>query len=426
MQNNSQTSRQKRFKIPSWGIFATIVVFLFCAFHPFSQYQFALYRDTTCNYERFLARFPSSNYTAPARERLQILKEDEAWKNVTKNQGISLLRKYQKKYPNGKYSGQALREINDLAEKRWQQISKTESRLELLEFTKDFPESTKIEATKKRLIALANSKWDLIAKTNSRNEILRFQLDYPENTKSSEIYARRIAIADAKWETIAQSGSVSTLRDFLKFNPETTKAKDVNTRIAALADSEWTTFSTSRSPQEIKKFLADYPETSMKEAAEKRINELYDDIEWVKEQDSLVDYNRFLSRNPMHPQREWVEKRVVDMEVMAIADDEHDKLSPSQPLRIGGQVTTMEIENATVYELTVRYSGPGSKKITIPKLTTKTLTILPGEYKVAASVIATNVRNYYGIDTILGGHYSTKFYIKTGLEEMFSPSAKTK
>lgn len=49
------------------------------------------------------------------------------------------------------------------------------------------------------------------------------------------------------------------------------------------------------------------------------------------------------------------------------------------------------------------YSGPTSKKLVVPVSETRSLTLAPGAYQIAASVNAANVRNYYGVDTMKGG-----------------------
>ena len=71
------------------------------------------------------------------------------------------------------------------------------------------------------------------------------------------------------------------------------------------------------------------------------------------------------------------------------------------------------MNNKTGYELSVRYSGPESKKLVIPTGSIKSIILPPGEYQVAATVTARNVRNYFGRDKIQGGSYSSEFYIKS-------------
>jgi len=138
-----------------------------------------------------------------------------------------------------------------------------------------------------------------------------------------------------------------------------------------------------------------------------------DDIEWVRQQDSLDIYLRFAEKFPNHPEIDAINKRIIDLEVQKIAAGEHGVMPPAQPIAVGGTTTEVEIENKTGYVLTVRYSGVDSKRITIPIGATQTVTLKPGAYQVAASVSAAHVTNYYGRDTMQGGRYSSSFFIRT-------------
>jgi hypothetical protein len=152
----------------------------------------------------------------------------------------------------------------------------------------------------------------------------------------------------------------------------------------------------------------------MREEAETRVQELFDDWDWVREQDSLEHYQRFVARFPAHPQRKWIDKRIIDLEVKEIAAGKYGEMPRSQPLSFGGTTAEVKVDNQTGYELTVRYSGPDSKKLVIPKGATGTVSLPPGDYQTAASVTAAHVRNYYGKDSMRGGQYSARFYIETG------------
>jgi hypothetical protein len=88
-------------------------------------------------------------------------------------------------------------------------------------------------------------------------------------------------------------------------------------------------------------------------------------------------------------------------------------LPKAQALSYGGTSTDVDVENKTGYELTVRYSGPSSKKLVIPVGATRSVALVPGAYQVAASVNAANVTNYFGSDTMQGGRYSSSFFIQS-------------
>jgi hypothetical protein len=135
----------------------------------------------------------------------------------------------------------------------------------------------------------------------------------------------------------------------------------------------------------------------------------------VKEQDKIPHYQRFIARNPTHPQRAWMEKRIIDLEVDAIAAGEHGELPKADAV---GDASTagpaaVEIDNGTGYELTVRYSGGESKRVVVPVGRKQSFQLPNGSYRVAASVNAARVRNYYGKEDFSGGRYTIRYFIKS-------------
>jgi len=282
---------------------------------------------------------------------------------------------YVNRFPSSDYADSARERIRVLKEPEvWSQAKDTDQIEALRGYIRVYPDGKHLDDAKKRVSELADAQWNLISGTDSKTEVVKFLREYPETTKTSEAEARIVTIADGQWRKIAAGRSVPA----------------------------------------INKFLEDYPETSMRSEAEQRIQELYNDWDWVREQDSLDHYQRFAARNPNHPERRWIEKRIIDLEVKEIAAGEYGEMPRAQPLSYGGSTVEVEVENQTGYELTVRYSGPDSKKLVIPKGATQTVSLPPGDYKVAASVTAANVRNYYGTDTMRGGQYSSSFYIQSG------------
>jgi outer membrane protein assembly factor BamD (BamD/ComL family) len=298
------------FSAKGLAIVAAVAAVLFLIFHPWPNFQWASFRDKVSSYDGFVSRFPSSDYTSDAKERIRVLREDEIWSAADGLGQIETLRSYIRVYHDGKYLDEAKKQI------------------------------------------------------------------------------------------------------------------------ATITDNQWVPISYSRSEAEIRRYLKSYPETSKLAAAEARIQELYNDFDWVKEQDTLEHYRRFATRYPAHSQMAAIEKRIIDLEVKEIAAGEYGEMPRAQALSYGGSSTEVEVENKTRYELTVRYSGPESKKLVIPVAATRSVTLVPGAYKVAASVNAANVTNYYGSDYMEGGRYSSSFYIETSFGgtsysvPSYSPSRK--
>lgn len=78
-----------------------------------------------------------------------------------------------------------------------------------------------------------------------------------------------------------------------------------------------------------------------------------------------------------------------------------------------GSSSTVKIENQTSYNLTLLYSGPDSKRIIISPKSTKSFSIRNGNYKIAASVDAENVRPFVGSELLDGSFYNASYYIST-------------
>ncbi|RYZ83580.1 MAG: hypothetical protein EOP04_19715, partial [Proteobacteria bacterium] len=236
-QSKSSIKTKRTTKIKIWSFIAIIATILLIIFHPWPHFQWAIFQNNISSYERFAHRFPSSDYTDFAHDKIHVLRESEVWSRAKRTGQIEMFRDYVSAYPDGKHLDEA------------------------------------------------------------------------------------------------------------------------ETRISKLADAQWQKIDSSRSVSAINKFLAHYPETSMMHAAEQRIQELYNDWNWVREHDSLDHYQRFAARYPNHPERRWIEKRIIDLEVKEIAAGEYGEMPRAQPVRYGGSTAEVSIENQTGYELTVRYSG---------------------------------------------------------------------
>jgi hypothetical protein len=237
---------------------------------------------------------------------------------------------------------------------------------------------------------------------------------FPSSRYSDRVRNRLNELREpAVWSQTRAADDIGVYRMYIRTYPEHKNSAVALARVEEIADSHWPAAAHSRSVQAIGKFLKDYPETTMSDAAKRRIQELRDDWDWVREQDSLKDYRRFAKRFPAHPEHAWIQKRIIDLEVDAIASGQHGELPRAQRVKSDGVVAELRVENETGYELTVRYSGPDSSKVVIQPRDSATVTLPPGEYRVAASVSAPNVNHYYGRDTLVGGRYSSKFVIRS-------------
>lgn len=271
------------------------------------------------------------------------------------------------------------------------------------------------------------SQYQWAALQNSVPAYERFIAMHPSTDYADSARERvRILKENSVWQAAQLSNNINKLRDYLRVYPDGKYLAKAKILCASIADDRWMQLMESRSVIAIHQFLKDYPETTRTKEAEIRIQQLYNDFSWVKEQDTIEAYKRFLASNPEAANRAAIERKIIDLEVAAIAAGDHGILPKAQPISSNSRSTIAEIsiENGTGYELTVRYSGPDSQKIIIPANATKSLSLRLGTYAVAASVSAVNVRNYVGTETLQGGGYESRFYIQTGFGPSFGTGFK--
>ena len=131
------------------------------------------------------------------------------------------------------------------------------------------------------------------------------------------------------------------------------------------------------------------------------------------ENNSSSQWKKFIEDYPDYSNKKEIEKLIIYLEVSEIFNGEYGDIPSSQ---LSGVVNNIQseiaIKNDTKYTLTIRYSGPDIIKISIPPFQNGTVKLKSGEYRVAASVNASNVRNFAGIEN-LHGEYSANYYIST-------------
>ena len=122
-------------------------------------------------------------------------------------------------------------------------------------------------------------------------------------------------------------------------------------------------------------------------------------------------WRKFLKDNPGYKNKEEINEKIIRAEVNEITNDKNTGEMPSAE-KIGNTKTSKSeviIENDTSCDLTIRYSGPDAKKITIAPNSKGTVDLGSGNYTVAASACG---YNYAGSEA-LSGNYSVVYYIST-------------
>lgn len=120
-------------------------------------------------------------------------------------------------------------------------------------------------------------------------------------------------------------------------------------------------------------------------------------------------WQKFIEDNPNYKNKEEINEKIIRAEVNEIANDRNTGEMPSAE-KIGNTKSSKSrviIENDTSCDLTIRYSGPDARRITIAPNAKGTVDLGSGNYTVAASACG---YNYAGSEN-LSGNYSVVYYI---------------
>jgi hypothetical protein len=148
------------------------------------------------------------------------------------------------------------------------------------------------------------------------------------------------------------------------------------------------------------------------------------DWEKAKRANTISAYKNILVKYPEGKYAEMAEKIIIDKEVDAIMGKSYNKLPSAIGIRSEDVVSPeVQIKNKTSYTLTVRYSGQTmSKKIVLKPGESNTVTLKSGDYRVAASVNASHVRNYAGNEFLRDGNtYLSDYVIETSFGGIHLP-----
>lgn len=126
-------------------------------------------------------------------------------------------------------------------------------------------------------------------------------------------------------------------------------------------------------------------------------------------------YERYLTLYPRGGHRAQAEARLVDLAVDKIVSGEHGSLPAMEQTRrsVGSRMAQISVRNSTAYSLTVMYSGPTSKRLVLSPHSSGSLSLVRGNYRIAASVDAAGVRPFAGNEQVEGGSYEVEYYIQT-------------
>jgi hypothetical protein len=114
------------------------------------------------------------------------------------------------------------------------------------------------------------------------------------------------------------------------------------------------------------------------------------------------------------PQSPNVTVSEIDARVNSILAGRYSPLPPAQRVHSNPAARFADVETRknTRYTLTILYSGPSSQQMVLPGDSSKSVRLVPGKYRVAATANLPTVIPFAGEDEMGGGAYSSVFYIK--------------
>lgn len=125
-------------------------------------------------------------------------------------------------------------------------------------------------------------------------------------------------------------------------------------------------------------------------------------------------YVAFLKESSESPFADEARARIIDLEVAEIRGTNAGTLPQATEISSvrGRTYSLVNIYNNTRHDLTLRYSGPDSFKVTFAPKEKGSIEVLVGKYSIAATVSASSVRNYAGTETSTGGNFQVEYYIQ--------------
>lgn len=130
---------------------------------------------------------------------------------------------------------------------------------------------------------------------------------------------------------------------------------------------------------------------------------------------TLNMYQQYLKLYPNGKYKSQAMKKIIDLEVADVFNGGEYGRLPSMNMQKYGKdpYTIITVKNDTDYALTLLYSGVESLRVVINPHGTRNVKLKSGSYRIVASVDANGVRNFAGLENLVGGSYSVSYYIST-------------
>lgn len=431
-----------------------------------AEYKLAKAEQSIGLYEAFVASYPESKLTPLAKEELNRLREVRDWQKAVNTDKEYEYRRYLDNYPLTTHLAEAQARITALGVTReYEQAVAADTETALRSFADRFPTDERVATVEKRITRLRQlAAWKQARATGTAAANHRFYELYPEAPEASEArLAEERLLEDELYERSTVDGTGAALREYTNRYPDGRYAGKVRERIAEVEvhGPAWRRAESMNTSTGYRAFYEQHRGSkqasmalsraySLEQAAERarekaereeaqrrmeaerareeaaalaeenrrkqKIRDELDLFERAERNKSKSDYQRYVRTYPSGRYVDEANEAIIDLEVAEIFRGDHGILPPMQRSGYGSSYsssTSISVQNDTQYTLTVRYSGPTSKKVEIPRGGSRNFTLSSGAYRITASVNARNVRNYAGSESLSGGEYSSKFYIET-------------
>ena len=260
--------------------------------------------------------------------------------------------------------------------------------------------------------------WTQATSTNDGSATMEYVKAFRNGSHAEEAILRLLTMAQENWREATRLGYFDALQQSRLEGNQAYWSDSAKAILSALADSAYNEISQSTYDKQLESFIGLWKDMPAASKAQRRLDQLWNSIEWVRNENTKEAYERFIERNPNSSDVQYCQKRLIDLEV---ADAVTKQLS--SPLgqlprmeRIGASEASGQSEitviNETGYVLTLLYSGPSSTRVVLQPKEERYVALVTGSYKVLASVNAASVSQYYGTESLSSDKYEVTFYIE--------------
>jgi len=289
------------------------------------------------------------------------------------------------------------------------------------EFLRNHPSGKLADQARIRLELYSTQRdWQIARTTDTIPAYEEFLSKHPSGglADQARIRLEELYSIQRDWQTARAADTISAYEEFLSKHPSGELADQARIQLELYSTQrDWQIARTTDTIPAYEEFLSKHPSGELADQARLRAEAMRKELpDWRKalKENTVEAYTAFLKRHPNSPFAEKAQGKIVDLEVSSIMGGEHGKLPSSNKISDDSSrnYSVLNIHNNTSYNLTIRYSGQESFKVIFSPGEKGSLEVLRGNYRVAASVDAANVKNYAGEMTSDGGNYQVTYYIE--------------